>query len=236
MWKTSDNLKNKLFCSSFTTVYPENVAVILLIRLFQFIRVLHEYLYNVGDNWNFSWELNFALLAKHYFAEKYYILNLFSYRVMQKELHGKFIDGYVEWVKKPRVRIDIWLAGRCFVLTGVCKLSITFFFFSAGGNYWRIKDYPQVLIPAKFFHLTVHKWSLWYEKEQKPLFIRQRTYLDSSLKPTEIEKKKKAKIVTNQGALELFKDAPRDQNFNGVVDIWWHAYYLASICACAKYI
>ena len=32
-------------------------------------------------------------------------------------------------------------------------------------------------------------------------------------------KKKKAKIVTNQAALELFKDAPRGHNFNGVVDI-----------------
>ena len=133
MWKTSGNLKNKLFYSSFTTVYPENVAVILLIRLFQFIRVLHEHLYNVGDNWNFSWELNFALLEKHNFAEKDYILNLFSYRVMQKGLHGKwFIDGYVEWVKKPRVRIDIRLVGRCFVLTGVCKLSITFVFLRLG--------------------------------------------------------------------------------------------------------
>ena len=158
MWKTSGNLKNKLFCSSFTTVYPENVAVILLIRLFQFIRVLHEHLYNVGDNWNFSWELNFALLEKHNFAEKDYILNLFSYRVMQKGLHGKlFIDGYVEWVKKPRVRIDIRLVGRCFVLTGVCKLSTTFVFLRLGGTtvgsrtirkYW----YPQNSSTSRFIN------------------------------------------------------------------------------------
>ena len=158
MWKTSGNLKNKLFCSSFTTVYPENVAVILLIWLFQFIRVLHEHLYNIGDNWNFSWELNFALLAKHNFAEKDYILNLFSYRVMQKELHGKwFIDGYVEWVKKTKSANRHLTRRQMFCLTGVCKLSITFVFFRLGGTtvglrtirkYW----YPQNSSTSRFIN------------------------------------------------------------------------------------